>query len=183
MRLDSDTILDPKAMAQALRKALKARDIEITHSVALDIVAAQHGLADWNRLATRLRTTSDETPRFEETCPLMRIFDEAKAREFYLGFLGFRMDWEYRFGEGFPLYAQVSRAGLTLHLTEHHGDASPGCTAFVRMAGIEAYRQELLNREYPYERPDIETAQWGLAMEVTDPFYNRIRFCESKPIR
>lgn len=25
--------------------------------------------------------------------PILRIFDEAKAREFYVGFLGFKVDW------------------------------------------------------------------------------------------
>ena len=31
--------------------------------------------------------------RFQRTVPIMRIFDEAKAKEFYLGFLGFGLDW------------------------------------------------------------------------------------------
>lgn len=180
MRTQS-ALLDPKAMAKALRTALKARDIDIPHGVALDIVAAQHGLADWNGLAARLRDTPADEPRFGQTCPLMRIFDEAKAREFYVGFLGFRLDWEHRFGDGLPLYAQVSRAGLALHLTEHHGDASPGSTVFVRMTGIEAYRRELIGRDYGYGRPGIEAAPWGLVMEVVDPFSNRIRFCENQP--
>lgn len=38
----------------------------------------------------------------------------------------FRVDWEHRFEPGFPLYLQVSRDGLVLHLSEHHGDGSPG---------------------------------------------------------
>jgi hypothetical protein len=41
--------------------------------------------------------------------PILRIFDEAKAREFYVEFLGFKIDWEHRFGENSPLYMQVSR--------------------------------------------------------------------------
>src|SRR3546814_734157 len=75
----------------------------------------------------RLMTTSGPSSApdvvlFERTTPILRIFDEAKAREFYFGYLGFTADWEHRFGENFPLYMQVSRAGLTLHLSEHHGD-------------------------------------------------------------
>jgi Glyoxalase superfamily protein len=31
--------------------------------------------------------------------PILRIFDVTKAREFYLDFLGFRVDWEARFNE------------------------------------------------------------------------------------
>jgi hypothetical protein len=32
---------------------------------------------------------------------------------------------------------QISRDGLTLHLSEHVGDACPGSTVFVRMRGNE----------------------------------------------
>jgi len=41
---------------------------------------------------------------------VLRSFDEAKAREFYVDFLGFTVDWEHRFEPGMPLYMQVSRA-------------------------------------------------------------------------
>ena len=34
---------------------------------------------------------------FGKTTPILRIFDEAKAREFYVDFLGFKVDWEHRF--------------------------------------------------------------------------------------
>lgn len=74
-----------------------------------------------------------------ETAPLMRIFDVAKAREFYVDFLGFTVDWEHRFDETAPLYMQVSRAGLVLHLTEHHGDACPGSAVFVRVTGLRDF--------------------------------------------
>lgn len=54
------------------------------------------------------------------TIPILRIFDEAKAREFYIDFLGFKTDWEHRFGPDLPLYMQISRDGCVLHLSEHH---------------------------------------------------------------
>ena len=63
--------------------------------------------------------------------PIFRIFSVEKAREFYLDFLGFKVDWEFRFDEKAPVYMQVSRNGLSFHLSEHHGDASPGSTVFV----------------------------------------------------
>ena len=34
--------------------------------------------------------------------PVVRIFAEDKAKEFYIDFLGFNLDWEHRFEEGFP---------------------------------------------------------------------------------
>lgn len=50
-----------------------------------------------------------QTPWLGSTIPVFRIFDEAKAKEFYVDFLDFKIDWEHRFGENFPLYMQVSR--------------------------------------------------------------------------
>lgn len=93
--------------------------------------------------------------RFGRTSPVMRVFDEAEAREFYLGFLGFTLDWEHRFGPNFPLCAQVSRAGLTVHLSGHHGDASPGSTAFVVAYGVRRYQQELVRKDYAYAKPAL----------------------------
>ena len=172
--------LEPKAMAKALRDALQERQIAITHGMALEIVAAQHGLASWNILAATDSGSADGGIRFGQTCPIMRIFDESVAKDFYLDFLGFHLDWEHRFGENFPLYAQVSRAGLTLHLSGHHGDATPGSTVFVRMQGVEAYQQELARKDYKHGKPSVEDEPWGLVMSVTDPFSNRIRFCQDK---
>src|ERR1700722_12232959 len=54
--------------------------------------------------------------------PILRILDVAKAKEFYGDFLGFQIDWEHRFGPDLPLYAQISREGAVLHLSEHFGD-------------------------------------------------------------
>lgn len=115
---------------------------------------------------------------FQATIPVLRIFDEAKAREFYLGFLGFRLDWEHRFEPGLPLYAQVARGALLLHLSEHHGDACPGATVFIRMQGIAALHRELTGKNYGFARPGLETLPWGSMVTVGDPFGNRLRFCE-----
>ena len=67
---------------------------------------------------------------FQKTIPILRIFSVEKAKEFYVGFLGFTVDWEHHIEDNTPAYIQVSRAGLTLHLSEHHGDACPGSTVF-----------------------------------------------------
>jgi hypothetical protein len=114
-----------------------------------------------------------------QTIPILRIFDVAKAKEFYLGYLGFRADWEHRFEPGLPLYMQVSRDGCVLHLSEHYGDATPGATVFLRVSGLEALQQELSRKNYPYQRPGIEQAPWNAkVMQLTDPFGNRLRLNE-----
>lgn len=120
------------------------------------------------------------TIAFEQIIPILRIFDVAKAKEFYVDFLGFAIDWEHRFEPTLPLYMQVSRGGCVLHLSEHYGDCCPGATVFVRMTGIEELHRELIDKQYNYLRPGIELAPWqAKCMEVTDPFGNRLRFNES----
>ena len=61
---------------------------------------------------------------FGRVIPVLRMFSIEKAKEFYVGFLGFTIDWEHRFEDGLPIYMQVSRGNVVLHLSEHHGDGS-----------------------------------------------------------
>jgi len=169
---------DAKTMAKTLREALAARGIEINHSQALEIVARQFGAETWNILSAKMEAKPDIA--FEQAVPIVRIFDVAKAHEFYLGFLGFTVDWEHRYGENFPLYTQVSRGGLRLHLSEHAGDATPGGNMVVYMKGIRAFQKELIEKDYRYMKPGLEDEGTRLEVTVTDPFQNRIRFMELK---
>jgi uncharacterized glyoxalase superfamily protein PhnB len=116
---------------------------------------------------------------FDTIIPVLRIFDCAKADEFYQGFLGFAVDWEHRFDANAPLYRQISRGGLVLQLSEHHGDACPGARIRVLMQGVEAFHRELTAKAYRYMRPGLETMPWGtLELDVTDPFGNHLCFCQ-----
>ena len=176
------TFRDAKAMAKAMREALADKQIDIPHSQALEIVARQFGLETWNILSAKI---DDETGgaraegiSFEQAVPIVRIFDVAKAHEFYLGFLGFKVDWEHRFHPNAPLYTQVSRGGLRLHLSEHAGDATPGGNMVVYMSGIRDFHAELLSKNYRYMRPGLEEQEWGLEVTVIDPFNNHMRFME-----
>jgi catechol 2,3-dioxygenase-like lactoylglutathione lyase family enzyme len=117
---------------------------------------------------------------FAATVPVLRMFSVEKALEFYVGYLGFEVDWQHRFEPSLPLYMQVSRGGLKLHLSEHHGDCTPGAKVFVEMRGVAELHAELTARNYAYLRPGLEQAPWGATtLTVTDPFMNRILFSES----
>jgi hypothetical protein len=114
------------------------------------------------------------------TIPILRSFDEQKAREFYLGFLGFAVDWEHRFEPGAPLYMQVSRAGVVFHLSEHHGDGSPGVHVRVEVTGLAEFHAELTARRYKNMRPGLERPEWGgTEVTVIDPVGNHITFAEA----
>jgi catechol 2,3-dioxygenase-like lactoylglutathione lyase family enzyme len=114
--------------------------------------------------------------------PILRSFDYDKAVEFYVNWLGFKIDWEHEFEPGTPKYMQVSLRDIVLHLSEHHGDASPG--SHVRIEGFEglrAYNKGLNDKKYKYGRPGVEVPPWNeksIYMTVHDPFGNKITFDE-----
>jgi catechol 2,3-dioxygenase-like lactoylglutathione lyase family enzyme len=111
--------------------------------------------------------------------PILRIFDLAKAKEFYVDFLGFRIDWEHRFEDDAPVYLQIARGALVLHLSEHHGDCCPGAAVYVPTSGLDDFHREITAKGYRFMRPGIERTPWGSRlMAVTDPFNNRLRFDE-----
>ena len=103
---------------------------------------------------------------FNWVVPVLRIFDIAKADEFYHGFLGFSVDWDHRFDSNAPLYRQISRGSLILHLSEHHGDGSPGARIRVMMHGVEAFHREISSKGYRYMRPGLETTLLGCLRPV-----------------
>ncbi len=114
------------------------------------------------------------------TIPILRSFDEGKAREFYVDFLGFSIDWEHRFEPGTPLYMQLSRAGILLHVSEHHGDGSPGVQIRIDITGLHDFHEELIAKRYKNMRPGLETPPWGgTEMTVIDGAGNRLIFVEA----
>ncbi|MEL6672033.1 MAG: glyoxalase superfamily protein [Bacteroidota bacterium] len=109
--------------------------------------------------------------------PILRFFDETKAREFYVDYLGFKVDWEHRFEPHMPLYFQVSRDACVLHLSEHHGDGTPGTKIRIACPEVEAYHQALTAKPYRHLNPGLESPPWSEAeMTLTDPFGNALIF-------
>ncbi|AHF16764.1 glyoxalase superfamily protein [Niabella soli] len=117
--------------------------------------------------------------KVEKVIPMLRIFDYDKAVEFYVDWLGFTINWEHRFEPNTPVYFEVERDGIVLHLSEHHGDGTPGSHVFIWCEGVAAYHEELINKNYKYNRPGLEkTFYEALSFIVNDPFNNRISFNE-----
>ncbi len=103
---------------------------------------------------------------------VLRIYDVAKAKEFYIEFLGFQIDWEHRFDDNAPLCMQISRSGVKLHLSEHYGDGTPGSVVYIRGENIAALAKELHNKKARFARP----SPTHNAPTITDPFGNVLRF-------
>lgn len=61
------TFRDAKTMAKALRQGLGERNVNLTHSDCLELVARQFGVADWNTLAAQIdRKQNGSTLRLPE---------------------------------------------------------------------------------------------------------------------
>ncbi|WP_067973149.1 glyoxalase superfamily protein [Nocardiopsis trehalosi] len=118
------------------------------------------------------------TVTFAPAVPVLRIFDVPRARAFYLGYLGFRLDGEHLTGGGPPVYLRISRGPLVLHLSEHHGDGCPGTVVVAGVRGVRAFHAELRARDYPYLAPAVEPGPLGEVLEVLDPFGTTLRFIE-----
>jgi hypothetical protein len=54
---------DAKAMARTLRKALAAKDLKISNSDSLELIAQAFGLRDWNTLSAMLSAELADPPR------------------------------------------------------------------------------------------------------------------------
>jgi len=119
------------------------------------------------------------TIEFQRIVAIFRIFSLEKAREFYLDFLGCKVEWEHRFEPDAPMFMQVSRGELAVNLSEHHGDGTPGSIVYVYTTGIRALHRELNDKRYRHHRPGLLQQDWGMTeLTVTDPFNNRITFGE-----
>lgn len=119
------------------------------------------------------------TIKLSQPVPILRILDEAKAREFYVDFLGFKVDWEHRFDANAPLYMQVSRDACVLHLSEHYGDCVPGSAIRIETDNVDALNRELNGRHYKYAHPGVGDTPWNTReMGIKDPFGNRVVFSQ-----
>lgn len=114
-----------------------------------------------------------------QVIPVLRVFDYHKTLQFYVDWLGFEILWLHRFDEEAPLYMEIQYGTLHLHLSEHHGDCTPGSKVFVWCDGLVAYHQQLLAKGYAYNKPRLEKTFYdAVACTVTDPFGNQIVFNE-----
>lgn len=117
----------------------------------------------------------------QSVVPILRIFDLDRARDFYVGYLGCTVDWEHQFDGQGPMYMQVSRGDLVLHLSEHHGDGTPGSTVYIAATGVRDLHAELRAKDYPYLNPGIDTSPGdddGACLTLLDPFGNTLRIDE-----
>lgn len=77
--------------------------------------------------------------------PVLPTADARRSLRFYCDVLGFSKVWEHRFAEDFPLYAQVSRGPVAVHLSEH-GDPGQSASLCMGVPDVDAAYAEFTGR-------------------------------------
>jgi hypothetical protein len=179
------TYKDAKVMAKSLRDLLAARNVPLSHSECLELVAQQFGFLQWNILAAKLDVEEGRLARPEDPLislqppiPTLRVASLEEAAPFYADFLGFQFDWGLSEGS---TYAQISRSEATIHLnasSQLRGNAG----MLIRMQGLDALHRELAGKSGPFSPHEITFTRWdSRVFHVVDPFGNALRFWENNP--
>ena len=103
-----------------------------------------------------------------------------RTRQFYVNGLGFAVDWEHRFEPGFPVFAQLTREGLSLFLTEHAGDCQTRGAAYFVVDDVDALYRECCDRGIQPVQPPAETPWRRREMTIVDPDGNKLRFANPR---
>ena len=115
---------------------------------------------------------------FLSVTPILRMFDVAVTKRFYVDYLGCAI--EAQSGEGDrPIDILFARGPLRLQLSSHHGDGAPGAVVLVFTTGVDELHAELASRQYPFLNPAVEPGPaGGRELTLIDPASNQIRFYE-----
>ena len=107
--------------------------------------------------------------------PTLRVNDAAKSCAFYCEVLGFKKNWEHRFGPGYPLFVSVSRGTTTLFLTEHP-ECSSGALVYFYVKEVNSLTTELKKKGAVLELGPVDQP-WGVReIHLRDPDGNKLRF-------
>jgi catechol 2,3-dioxygenase-like lactoylglutathione lyase family enzyme len=170
---------------EAKRLARELSGQQTNHSRVLEAVAHAAGFRDWNTFAASAgRSAESAAPKTSDeqlVVPILRVFDHRLARDFYCDFLDFEWEWDHQYEDDMPVYAAVHRGAAVLHLSEHHGDATPGSGVLIVESDLAGYHTALLAKRHRNARPGISANPWGDTMTIADPFGNRLVFWQRQP--
>lgn len=110
----------------------------------------------------------------QRVVPAFRIADLARSREYYVGGLGFQIDWEWREAPELPVFLQLSHGELALYLTQRAGDSVSGGLAYLYVPDVDAWAARARERGLEIESGP-EDQPWGnRELALLDPDGNRL---------
>ncbi|QDT30358.1 Glyoxalase-like domain protein [Gimesia panareensis] len=126
------------------------------------------------------KTESEYGFEIRSSIPVLRMFDEAKAKAFYLDYLGFEVDWESRFSPTAPLYLQIHLGKAVLHLNGHAQEDAPITEVNIPVLGLQNFCDYLIAKKADYPKPipvDPRYQGRNTDLNLFDPFGNLLVFC------
>ncbi|MBT5873254.1 MAG: VOC family protein [Candidatus Latescibacteria bacterium] len=120
--------------------------------------------------------------QFESSIPVLRMLDEARAKAFYIDYLGFEIDWEHRFEAATtnsPLYMQIHQGDAVIHLNGHAEQDASTSEVRIPVRGLEDYCAYLRAKNADYPKPSVVDPRYkgtNTDMNIFDPFDNYLVF-------
>ena len=112
----------------------------------------------------------------ESTISTFKVKDALASEAFYRDLLGFTKTWEDNPGDGSPVFIEVKRDAVAIHLSEHEGDGPERVSIYVNVADATALHGEFAGRQVPIASPP-ESMPWGeTVFTIEDPDGNILRF-------
>jgi len=180
---------DSKGMAKTLREALAERNLNLSHSDSLELVARLFALPNWNVLAARigrvgrehLLTSAPTTlehgePQTPAVSPFFVVTDVPRSIAFYQERLGFSVAHQAPPEDVF--FAIIYRDGAQLFLKSEGGVTSTPNSmrhphlrwdAFVFAPDPDGLHADFARRGVEFSRPLLDTHDGLRGFEVTDP--------------
>jgi len=113
-------------------------------------------------------------PRIVELTPVLGIRSYEEAVAYYIDWLGFDLDWEWREAPDKPVTMAISRGGVSLMLTE---DEVPGASWLtMAFANLEALAEEWNGKRNGSVSVELEEPYDIPSVSLRDPVGNRLDF-------
>lgn len=113
----------------------------------------------------------------QQVIPALRITNYSRSKAFYVDGLGFQIDWEHRFEPHFPVFMQITRAGMSIYLSEHSGDCQVGGLVHFFVSDVDGWFHEFQSKGVPIQEAPNEALEGLRMMTVVDPDGNQLRIC------
>lgn len=110
--------------------------------------------------------------------PVLRVEDIDTSREFYESALKFKLDWLWRPEQGGPAFAQISRDGLLIYLSEDKA-VTPRSVIYLYVDDVDDWYKLLLQAGIAVDKVPHDTTWRNREMVLQDPDGNKLTVCTS----
>ena len=112
----------------------------------------------------------------QSTISMLRVENAGKSEEFYTQKLGFAKSWGYDPGNGEPVFLEITRDHVSLHLSEHEGDGPLGIQLYINVDDAQVLHNSLIGSDVNVVEP-LYDAEWGhRVFAIEDLDGNILRF-------